>query len=169
MAADYFTAVCIRYGLLLAAGGIARWWVLPDAWSVAVAVTVLAYGLLVIHTGPAARYARGLRDPWYAWMMLSAACAHAFGAAAVYALAPLAEPRFTRPDAGGMQFEKLWVNEPSLLDVGSWIVAYALFSAALALLAGGAARAKWGVLPPDPHRVRIRRPPVADSGHIAEG
>lgn len=169
MAADYFTAVCIRYGLLLAAGGIARSWVLPDAWSAGVAVAVLAYGLLVIHTGPAARYARGLREPWYGWMMVSAACAHAFGAAAVYALAPLAEPRFTRPDADGMQFQKLWVNEPSLLEVGAWIVAYALLSAAWALLAGGASRAMWGVLPPDPHRVRIRGRPDADPGRIAGG
>lgn len=169
MAADYFTAVCIRYGLLLAAGGIARSWVLPDAWSVAVAVAVLVFGLLVIHTEPAARYARGLRDPWYGWMMLSAACAHAFGAAAVYALAPLTEPRFTRPDVGGIQFENPWVNEPSLLEVGSWIVAYAVLSAAWALLAGGASRALWGVLPPDPHRVRIRRRAGAGPDRIAEG
>ena len=86
MDADYAVAVWVRYGLLLAAGFMAQLWALPEAWSNAIAAGVLLYGVIVIHTEPAARYARGLAEPWRGRMMLSAACAHAFGGAAVYAL-----------------------------------------------------------------------------------
>jgi hypothetical protein len=154
--ADYFAAVCIRYGLLLAAGGISRWWVLPHAWAQAIDVVLILYVLLVIHTEPAARYARGFRQPWYRWMILSAAGAHAFGGAAVYALNPLTEPRFADPHGGGMQFAVPWVYEPSLFDIGRRIAVYALLSAAWALLIGWGSRAVLGALPPEQHRVHLR-------------
>lgn len=159
MSADYVIAVWIRYGLFLAACGIARGWVLPDAWHGPIAIGILLYALVVAHTEPAARYARGLRDPWYGWMALSAACAHAFGAAVVYALTPLVEPRYEQPDGGGgMNFEKLWVNEPSVLEVGLWIAYYALFAAIWAVGTGWVSRGVWGTVAPDGHLVRIRKP-----------
>lgn len=161
MAAHYLTAVCIRYGLLLAAGGIARLWVLPHAWARTIALALMLYVLLVIHAEPAARYARGFRRPWYRRMMLAAAGAHAFGGAAVYALNPLTEPRFTDPRGGGMQFAVPWVYEPSLFDIGRGILIYALLSAAWAVLAGWASRAVLGAAPPEQHRVHIRKRAVA--------
>jgi len=92
-------------------------------------------------------------------MMLSAACAHAFGAAAVYALGPLVEPQYEQPAWGGMQFEKLWVVEPpSLLEVGLWIGVYALVAGGWAVMVGWMARGMWGTVAPDGHLVRIRGP-----------
>jgi hypothetical protein len=159
VAADYAVAVWVRYGLLLAAGAIARFWLLPDAWSVPIAVGILLYGLVVIHTEPAARYARGIAEPWRGRMMLSAACAHAFGGAAVYALFPLVEPHYRPPPSEGLQFAVPWVREPpSLLVVGAWIGVYALLSGAWAVGIGGAAREWWGTVAPDGHLVRIRKP-----------
>lgn len=158
MAADYLIAVWIRYALFLAACGIARGWVLPDAWSETIAAGTLLYALVIVHTEPAARYARGLRDPWYGWMALSAACAHAFGAAVVYALIPLVDVRYEPPDASGMRFETLWVNEPSLLETGFGIGVYALVSAVWAVAIGWTSRGVWGAVAPDAQRVRIRTP-----------
>lgn len=160
MNTDYLIAVWIRYGLLLAACGIARGWMLPEAWSDPIAAGVLLYGLILIHTEPSARYARGLRDPWYGWMMLSAACAHAFGAAAVLALIPFVDLRYEEPGSSGMRFEKPWANEPSLLEMGSWIALYALFGAVWAVGVGRVSRGVWGVVAPDGHRLRIRKPSV---------
>jgi hypothetical protein len=120
-------------------------------------VALVLYVLLVIHTEPAARYARGFRRPWYRWMILAAAGAHAFGGAAVYALHPLTEPRFTDPRGPGMHWEVPWVYEPSLFDIGRGIVVYALLSAALSVLAGWASRAALGAAPPEQHRVHIRK------------
>lgn len=157
---DYPVAVWIRYGLYLAACGIARAWVLPDAWALPVATATLFYAGIVVHTEPAARYARRLRNPWYGWMALSAVCAHAFGAAAVYALLPVMDLRYALPDTEGMRFEKLWVDEPSLLEVGTWIAGYALLSAAWATGAGWVSRRVWGAAMPEQHLVRIRRPAV---------
>jgi hypothetical protein len=157
VAADYFAAVCIRYGLLLAAGGISRLWVLPHAWATPIAAGVMIYGLVVIHTEPAARYARGFQRPWYRWMILAAAGAHAFGGAAVYALNPLTEPRYTDPRGGGIHYAVPWVYEPSLFDIGRGIVIYALLAAAWAVLAGWASRAVLGVAPPEQHRMHIRK------------
>lgn len=168
MAADYIIAVCIRYAILLAVCGIVRMWVLPEAWESTIGAGVLLYALVVIHTGPAARYARGLRRPWVGWMMLSAACAHAFGAAAVYALNPLTEPRFVRPPSEGMQFVPLWEYEPALLDVGMGIAAYALLAAVWAVLVGWGSRAVWGVAPPAPRLLQLRKRAM-DPGRIAGG
>lgn len=160
--ADYFAAVCIRYGLLLAAGGISRLWVLPHTWSTAIAAGVMIYGLVIIHTEPAARYARGFRPPWYRWMILAAAGAHAFAAAAVYALHPLTDPRFTDPRGDGMHWEVPWVYDPSLFDIGRGVVLYALLSAAWAVLAGWASRGVLGAAPPEQHRVHIRKRAAAE-------
>lgn len=157
MATDYFVAICIRYGVLLAAGVIAQGWVLPHAWTDPVSVGVVLYWLVIIQTEPAARYARRAPRPWAAWVVLAAAPAHAFSAAMSYALTPAAEPRFEHP--GGILFVPLWVNDPSLVEVGSWIVLYALFSAAWAVLIGAMARACPGALPPDQPVLRIRRRP----------
>jgi hypothetical protein len=167
VAADYIAAVCIRYGLLLVAGGVVRMWVLPDAWGDAVAAGVILYTLVVLHTESAARYARRFRAPWYGRMTVSAACAHAFGAAIAYALSPLAEPRFTDPRGGGMQFEKLWVYAPSLFDVGRAIVIYAVLSAVWAVLIGWVSRAVWGAAPPERHLVHIRKRAGVDAGRAA--
>ncbi len=161
MAADYVVAVWIRYGILLAAGAIARLWALPEAWADPIAAGVLLYALIVIHTEPAARFARELGEPWRGRMVLSAACAHAFGGAAVYALLPQVEPHYRPPPYDGMQFDVGWVREtPSLLSVGAWVGVYALAGAAWALWIGGASRGWWGTVAPDGHRVRIRKPGV---------
>lgn len=157
MNTDYLIAAWIRYGLLLGACGIARRWVLPEAWADPIAAGVLLYGLVAIHTEPAARYARGLRDPWYGRMMLSAACAHAVGAAAVAALIPYVDLRYQGAAWSGMRFEKPWVNEPSLLEAGSWIALYALLAAAWAVGVGRVSRGAWGAVAPDGHRPRTRK------------
>jgi hypothetical protein len=169
VAADYIVAVCIRYAILLAAGGIVRIWVLAEVWEIPIAVGVLLYALVVIHTEPAARYARRLRRPWVGWMMLSAACAHAFGAAAVYALTPLTEPRYARPPFDGMQFVPLWEYEPALLDVGIGIATYALLAAVWAVLVGWGSRAVWGVALPESRLLQIRKRAAPDAGRIAGG
>lgn len=159
MAIDYAVAVWIRYGILLAAGAIARFWALPEAWSDPIAAGVLLYAMIVIHTEPAARFARGLGEPWRGRMILSAASAHAFGGAAVYALLPQVEPHYRLPPYSGMQFEVLWVSPTlSLLEVGAWIGVYALISAAWAVGIGGVSRRRWGTVAPDGHLVRIRKP-----------
>ncbi|HST57541.1 MAG TPA: hypothetical protein VLK84_02560 [Longimicrobium sp.] len=160
MAADYLVAVWVRYGILLAVLAIDGFWVLSDSWSGPVAAGVLLYAVVVIHTEPAARYARELREPWYGWMALSAACAHAFGGTAVYALLPQTGPDYQTLRSGGMmQFEALWERDyPSLLEVGAWVGVYALVAAAWAVGVGWASRDRWGTVAPDGHRVRIRRP-----------
>jgi hypothetical protein len=160
VAADYLVAVWVRYAVLLAAGAIARAWELPDAWSGPIAAGVLLFAVIVIHAEPAARHARGLRDPWHGRMMLLAACAHAFGAAAVYALLPQVEPRYRLPSTGltGLQFQAPWVTEPSLLEVGAWVGVYALAAAVCAVGIGLWSRDRWGIVAPDGHLVRIRKP-----------
>lgn len=160
MNTDYLIVVWIRYGLFLAACGVARGWVLPEAWANPIAAGVLVYAVVVVHTEPAARYARGLRHPWYGWMTLSAACAHTFGAAAVYALLPLVDLRYEQPEEGGVRFEKPWMNEPSLREVGAWICVYALLAAVWAVAIGWGSRGVWGTVAPAGHLLRIRKPAV---------
>lgn len=157
MGADYVAAVAVRYALYLGVCALAQFWELPESWAGPIAVGTLLYLVVVVQSWPAASYARRAAQPWLIRTFLTAASAHALGGSFVYALQFLTELRYHDPDAGSMRFEALWVNEPSLAEVGTWIAVYAIVSAVWAVLVGYAARRILGVEPAPDQLLRIRR------------
>jgi hypothetical protein len=158
---DYVAAVAVRCALLLAAGTIARFWLLPRSWESTLDTAVLAYVVLVVHAMPAAAFARRQPRPWWGWTMLHAAAAHAITAAASYPMLYLLEPRFQPAphlpgSRSGMSYPNPFFHEPGVLEIGGWIAVYAAASALFAVMVGWEARRMRGVEPHDAHLVRLR-------------
>ncbi|MBB4634327.1 hypothetical protein [Longimicrobium terrae] len=163
MGNEYTFAVASRYVLLLLPGVAAAFCHVPLAWQDVLVYGVMACAVLFVHTMPAARFARRAPEPWAGWMAAHAARAHSFGGVGVLICAAILDrvPQEIPGEPGGMQIQKLWVEEgPSLLSLCTGIGIYTLLSVCWALMAGAVARRIGGVMEPEPdvHRFRIRRP-----------
>lgn len=159
---EYTFAVASRYVLLLLAGAVAGFQDVPVKWQGTVLWGVLTCGVVFVHTAPAVRHARRAPRRWAGWLAVLAARAHSFGAVGVIISRAILDqvPQDTG-EPGGMQIQKLWVEEgPSLLSLCTGIAVYTLLSVCWALLVGAVARRMWGVVEPEPNVFRIRRPPL---------